>query len=98
MADLSLTLIQDFLKNSKSSVDSLLKGLDNFIGEEPGRASFFIVEENNRRQIQLGKGHFFLRASTEYANPQLTLEELQGIIAAPPLATRRNHMVEKKTA
>ena len=97
MSDLIVTLIQDFLKNSKSSIEALLKGLDNFIGEEPGRASFFIVEESKRRQVQLGKGHFFLRASTEYANPQLTLEELQGIIAARLLETCGNYIVEKKT-
>src|SRR3990170_544354 len=34
MSDLILTLIQDFLKNSKSSVDALLKGLDNYIVEK----------------------------------------------------------------
>lgn len=97
MSDPVLSLVQDFLKNSKNSIDSLLTELHNFLGEEPGDTTFFLVEGNKRKEVHWSNGHFFLRASTEYANPQLTLEELQGIIAARLLETCCNHMLERKT-
>lgn len=97
MSDLIPALIEDFLKNSRNSVDSLLLELNNFLGEEPGDLAFFAMEGNKRKNIQLAKNHFFLRASTEYANPQLTLEELQGIIAARLLETCCNYMIDKET-
>jgi hypothetical protein len=87
MSDPVLPLIDSFLKQSRSAVDAVLMELRHFIGEEQGDLTFFVMEGNKRREVRLGKGHFFLRASTEYANPQLTLEELQGIIAARLLET-----------
>lgn len=53
------------------------------------------MDGSGRKELQLDGGHFFLRASTEYANPQLTLEELQGIIAARLLEVCCNYMYEK---
>jgi hypothetical protein len=53
------------------------------------------MDGNKIRELQLDGKHFFLRASTEYANPQLTLEELQGIIAARLLEVCCNYMEEK---
>jgi len=96
MSDLILTLIQDFLTNSKASIGALLKELYYFQGEKLGSVTFFTVEGNNRQPIRWGKGHFFLRCSTEYANPQLTVEELQGIITARLLETSCNYMAERK--
>jgi len=96
MSDLILTLVQDFLTNSKASIDALLKELYYFQGEKQGNIAFFTVEGNNRKMLQYDKAHFFLRASTEYANPQLTLEELQGIIAARLLETCCNYMTERE--
>jgi len=96
MTDLIVTLIQDFLKICRSSVDVLLRELHNFLGEEPGNVTFFTVEGDKRKEVQWGKQHFFLRASTEYANPQLTLEELQGIITARLLETICNNMIRNK--
>jgi len=96
MSDLILTLVQDFLTNSKASVDALLKELYYFQSEKQGNIAFFTVEGTKRKTLQYDKAHFFLRASTEYANPQLTLEELQGIIAARLLETCCNYLTEKK--
>jgi len=96
MSDLVLTLIQDFLTNCKVALGALLKELYYYQGEKLGNVTFFTVEGNERQAVRLGKGHFFLRCSTEYANPQLTVEELQGIIAARLLETCCNYMVEKK--
>jgi hypothetical protein len=87
MSDPVLTLVESFLKQSRSAVDAVLMELRHFIGEEQGDLAFFFMEENKKRETRLVKKHFFLRASAEYANPQLTLEELQGIIAARLLET-----------
>jgi hypothetical protein len=87
MSDPVLALVESFLKQSRSAVDALLMELHHFIGEEQGDLAFFIMEGNKKRETRLVKKHFFLRASAEYANPQLTLEELQGVIAARLLET-----------
>ncbi len=95
MSDPVLALIDSFVKQSRSAIDTLLIELLHFIGEEQGNVTFFTVEGGRRKEVQWDKGHFFLRASTEYANPQLTIEELQGIIAARLLETCCNYMAEK---
>ncbi len=87
MSDPVLSLVENFLKQSRSAVDALLLELHHFIGEEQGDLAFFVMEGNTKRETRLAKKHFFLRASAEYANPQLTLEELQGVIAARLLET-----------
>ncbi len=92
MSDLVLTLVEGFLKQSRSAVDALLMELQHFIGEEQGDLTFFIMEGDKKRESRLVTEHFFLRASAEYANPQLTLEELQGIIAARLLETSCDYM------
>jgi hypothetical protein len=94
MSDPVLPLIDSFLKQSRSAVDAVLMELRHFIGEEQGDLTFYVMEGNKRKEVHLGKGHFFLRASAEYANPQLTLEELQGIIAARLLETCCSHMAK----
>jgi hypothetical protein len=98
MSDPVLPLIDNFLEHSKNSIDALMLELHHFVSEEPGEITFFTMEGNKRRETQWNKGHFFLRASTEYANPQLTLEELQGIIAARLLETCCNYMIENKVS
>jgi len=98
MSDAVLPLIDSFLKHSRNSVDALMLELHHFVSEEPGDVAFFTMEGNRRREVQWSKGHFFLRASTEYANPQLTLEELQGIITARLLETCCNYMTENKVS
>lgn len=42
----------------------------------------------------LGGEHFFLRSSVEYSNPQLTVEEAQGIVAARLLEVCGNYFAE----
>lgn len=96
MSDQIQMSIQDFLKNSRNSIDALLKELYNFLGDKPGSIAFFTVEGAKRKPIQIDGSHYFLRASTEYANPQLTLEELQGIIASRLLEVCCNYMADRK--
>jgi len=42
----------------------------------------------------VGGEHFFLRSSVEYTNPQLTVEEAQGIVAARLLEVCGNYFTE----
>jgi len=92
MSDPILTLIQGFLTYSRSCIDILLKELSNFNGDQRGDVAFFIMDGNKRKELRWDGKHFFLRASTEYANPQLTLEEIQGIIAARLLESCCNYL------
>jgi len=52
---------------------------------------FFHFRNERKSEATFDSGHFFLRASVEYSNPQLTVEEVQGIIAARLLETCGNH-------
>ncbi len=94
MSDSLIPFVEGFLKQSRSAVDAVLVELHHFIGEEQGDLAFFTMEGNKKREIRLDKRHFFLRASAEYANPQLTLEELQGVITARLLETCCSYMVK----
>jgi hypothetical protein len=94
MSDPVVSLVESFLKQSRSAVDALLMELHHFIGEEQGDVAFFTMEGNKKKETRLVKKHFFLRASAEYANPQLTIEELQGVIAARLLETCCGYMAK----
>lgn len=94
MSDPVISLVESFLKQSRSAIDTLLIELRHFIGEEQGDVAFFTMEGNKKKETRLVKKHFFLRASAEYANPQLTLEELQGVIAARLLETCCGYMAK----
>jgi hypothetical protein len=89
-----LKLIENFIKNSRSCIDLLLKELHN-IEKKRDDVTLFVVDGNKRKSIQFDGKHLFLRASTEYANPQLTLEEIQGIIAARLLEVCCNYFEDR---
>ena len=91
-SDLVLTLIQEFLRSSRSCVDALLKELSTFSLNQRGKVTLFTIDKNRRKEVKWDGKHLFLRASTEYSNPQLTLEETQGIIAARLLEACGNYL------
>ncbi len=95
-SDLISMMVQDFLKNSRSCVDALLKELSAFPEKRQGKVTLFMMDGDKRKELQMDGKHFFLRASTEYSNPQLTLEEIQGIIAARLLEACGNYLDERK--
>ena len=68
-----------------------MKRLSDFKKDERSGANLFHFRNGQKNEITLDSGHFFLRASTEYSNPQLTVEELQGIIASRLLEVCGNH-------
>ncbi len=68
-----------------------MKRLSDFKKDERSGANLFHFRNGQKNEITLDSGHFFLRASTEYSNPQLTVEELQGIIASRLFEVCGNH-------
>jgi hypothetical protein len=79
-------LVTDFLKNSWQCVEALVKELASFKERENGSkrksVSLFYYKDGRRNDVAVDGSNFFLRTSVEYSNPQLTIEEVQGIIAA----------------
>jgi hypothetical protein len=89
--DLCRIIVEDFLKTSWSCVDVLVKELSFFKGEKERKSTFFYFKDSQRNDITFNGDHFFLRSSVEYSNPQLTVEEVQGIIAARLLEVTGNY-------
>jgi hypothetical protein len=81
-ANLRRKILEDFLENSRPSIQTIVHELRRFDAEKRREVRLLKVNENHVKEAVLDGNHFFLRTSVEYANPQLTLEELQGIIAA----------------
>lgn len=89
--NLNKIILEDFLKNSLHCVEILLKELSRFETREERKFSFFYFKNGKRHETTLNGSHFFLRSSVEYSNPQLTVEEVQGIIAARLLEVCGNY-------
>ena len=95
--DLCQILTESFLKSSWSCcIKVIVENLANW-SAAPGRrqVSFFRVKDNRRTDCAFAGDHFFLRSSVEYTNPQLTVEEVQGIIAARLLEVCGNYFHEQ---
>jgi hypothetical protein len=88
-------LATDFLKSSWQCVEAIVKELNNFKQRENGgkkkSTSLFYYKEGQRNETLIDGSHFFLRTSVEYSNPQLTVEEVQGILAARLLEACGNY-------
>jgi hypothetical protein len=87
------TLVEDFLKSSWLPVKTIVETLKGFKAEETPRkpVSMFRFMKGKKISRSFEGTCFFLRGSVEYSNPQLTLEETQGIIGARILATCGNY-------
>ncbi len=90
--DLCQMLTMDFLKNSWSCVKIIVEKLAAFKEEKAGKpVSLFRFTNGHRVDSTFEGNHFFLRGSVEYSNPQLTIEEVQGIIGTRLLETCGNY-------
>ncbi|MEM3622570.1 MAG: hypothetical protein QXZ02_01600 [Candidatus Bathyarchaeia archaeon] len=93
--DLAKLLVTDFLKSSWNCVETLVKDLTSFKEREDESkrkdVKLFYFKNGQRNDVTVGGWHYFLRTSVEYSNPQLTVEEVQGIIAARLLEACANH-------
>jgi hypothetical protein len=91
--DLCRTLLKDFLESSWPCVTAIVERLSRFKEEEMKRKPVSIFRFKNGQKItqNIEGNRFFLRSSVEYSNPQLTLEEVQGITGARLLEVCGNH-------
>jgi hypothetical protein len=88
-------LVTDFLKSSWQSIETLVKELASFKGRDDAskkkNVNLFYLKNGQKNDISVEGWHFFLRTSVEYSNPQLTIEDVQGIIAARLIEACGNH-------
>jgi hypothetical protein len=90
--DLCRILLQNFLENSWPCVRTIVEKLVNFEAEKNGKpVSLFRFRNGRKVNSTFDGNHFFLRGSVEYSNPQLTVEEVQGIIGARMLEVCGNY-------
>jgi hypothetical protein len=92
--DLCRKLLEDFLESSWPSIGILLEQLKSFkgkVGKRRKSVGMFRFKNGQKVTQHFAGDHFFLRGSVEYSNPQLTLEEIQGIIGARMLETCGNY-------
>jgi hypothetical protein len=95
--DLCEIILKDFLKNSWSAIKALTQTASGAKFEKTKQATFFTYKNNQKTFQTFGSEHFFLRGSVEYTNPQLTVEEIQGIIGARLLQVCGNYFIDKET-
>jgi hypothetical protein len=85
-------LLEDFLKSSFNSVKVLVESLPVFRAEKRSRQiTFFHFVNGRKAHVQFDGDRFYLRSSVEYSNPQLTVEDVQGIIGARLLEVCANY-------
>ena len=90
--DLCRLLVENFLKSSWSCVQTIVEKLANFKEEKTGKPVSLFRFKNGQKVNQTFDGnHFFLRGSVEYSNPQITVEEAQGIIGTRMLEACGNY-------
>ena len=96
MADYCRLLLEDFLKTSFSTVKVLLDGVAAVKGKTPNRkVTLFRYVNGGKVSVPFENERFYLRCSVEYTNPQLTVEEVQGIIGTKMLVTAANYYLER---
>ena len=90
--DYCYNLLKDFLKNSWPCVKELVNKLSSFKQEKVQRnVSLFRFVDGKRVNVPFVGNYFFLRGSVEYSNPQLTVEEVQGVIGVRMLEACGNY-------
>ncbi len=92
--DLCRMLVNDFLTCSWESVKTLVEAVNNFKAENRKPVSLFRFKNNTRVNMTFDGDCFFLRGSVEYTNPQLTVEEVQGIIGTRLLEVCGNYFLK----
>jgi hypothetical protein len=88
-------LLEDFLTTSFPTVKTLVEGALAVKEQNLNRKiALFQYVDGKKVSVPFEDTHFYLRGSVEYANPQLTVEEVQGIIGTRLLATCANYYFE----
>jgi hypothetical protein len=94
ISNLTRIIVEDFLKNSWHTIEVIVQGLARFKGDREKRVNLFYFENGRKNDLTIDGEHFFLRGSVEYSNPQLTVEEVQGIIATRLLEVCGNYFYQ----
>jgi hypothetical protein len=95
MEDYCKLLLEDFLKTSFSTVKVLVEGATSLKGQNTNRkVTLFRYADGKKISFPFSDERFYLRGSVEYTNPQLTVEEVQGIIGTRLLETCANYFYE----
>ena len=85
-------LLEDFLQSSWLSIKVLVEKLHSFKEENHARhVTLFHYVNGQKVNVQFDDNRLFLRGSVEYTNPQLTVEEVQGIIGTRLLEACGNY-------
>ena len=91
-------VVEDFINNTQQTLTQLRLTLENFLESLNKYAEYAVpmlkTQKHHISPINYSSKKFFLRSSTEYTNPQLTVEELQGILAARLLEVCGNYMID----
>jgi hypothetical protein len=96
MADYCKLLLEDFLKTSFATVKVLVEAVEAAKGLASERkVTLFRIENGRKVYVNFNDEHFYLRCSLEYSNPQLTVEEVQGIIGTKLLVAAANYYLER---
>jgi hypothetical protein len=96
MEDYCKLLLEDFLNTSFSTVNVLVKGAVALKGQNSNRKVTLFRYVNGRKvTFPFPDERFYIRGSVEYTNPQLTVEEVQGIIGTRLLETCANYFYER---
>jgi hypothetical protein len=96
MPDNCYSLVKSFLAKSLPAVKVLVEGAQKHKTVKTHRkVTLFRFEDGKKQSAQFGDDHFYLRSSVEYTNPQLTVEEVQGLIGTRLLQTCANYYLEK---
>ena len=92
--DLCCLLAEDFLKNSWECVKIIVNRINTQFKASKKPVSLFYFKKGKMVKKEFDGHHFFLRGSVEYANPQLTIEEVQGIIGLRLLEAFGNYFLD----
>ncbi len=89
--DLCHILVKDFLKHSLGSINAI----KTHNPEHRKNVQLFKFKGDKRVNEIFDGTHYFLRGSVEYTNPQLTVEEIQGIIGTRLLEVVANYFYDR---
>jgi hypothetical protein len=96
MEDYCRLLLEDFLKTSFSTVKVLVEGAIALKGQNSNRkVTLFRYVNGQKVSFPFSDERFYLRGSVEYTNPQLTVEEVQGIVGTRLLETCANYFYKR---
>lgn len=96
MEDYCQLLLEEFLKTSFQTVRVLCQGAAALKDQASKRkVTLFRFVDNQKVSVPFVDERFYLRSSVEYSNPQLTVEEVQGIIGTKLFATTANYFLER---